>query len=451
MEHREPLLVAQRPLVIFVAILMIVGNAWAADSKGGVIYRFQGGNDGDRPFAGLIADQAGNLYGTTYNGGGGPYFVGCCGTVFEVSPPAALGDPWIETVLYSFQGGTDGGSPNGSLVFDQAGNLYGTTTQGGQNATCPNCGTVFELTPPSKAGGAWTETILHRFTGLIDNSDGASPMGGLVFDKAGNLYGTTFIGGLLSYGTVFQMSPPTTSSGSWAETVIYGFQGGSDGAGPESGLIIDKAGALYGTANYGGSYWCNLPGGGCGVVFRLVPPALAGGAWTEQVLHAFGDQPDGRYPLADLVFDGADNLYGTTPNGGSHKDGTVFQLARPATARDPWTETVLYDFAGGNSNSYPLAGLKFDDGGALYGTTAGPGGLLCPPDCGTAFRLSPPATTGGAWTETVLHKFIGGTDGAAPYSDLLRVGGVFYGTTIAGGAVTSTCPVGCGTVFKLIP
>jgi uncharacterized repeat protein (TIGR03803 family) len=232
MEHRKPFLVAGRPLVIFVAILMIVGNAWAADSKGGVIYRLQGGNDGDRPFAGLIADQAGNLYGTTYNGGGGPYFVGCCGTVFEVSPPAAPGDPWTETVLYSFQGGTDGGAPDGSLVFDQTGNLYGTTTQGGQNAECPNCGTVFELTPPANVGGAWTETILHRFTGLIDNSDGAGPIGALVFDKAGNLYGTTYVGGLLSDGTVFQLSPPTTPGGSWTETTIYGFRGRSDGLGP---------------------------------------------------------------------------------------------------------------------------------------------------------------------------------------------------------------------------
>jgi uncharacterized repeat protein (TIGR03803 family) len=451
MEHRKPFLVAGRPLVIFVAILMIVGNAWAADSKGGVIYRLQGGNDGDRPFAGLIADQAGNLYGTTYNGGGGPYFVGCCGTVFEVSPPAAPGDPWTETVLYSFQGGTDGGAPDGSLVFDQTGNLYGTTTQGGQNAECPNCGTVFELTPPANVGGAWTETILHRFTGLIDNSDGAGPIGALVFDKAGNLYGTTYVGGLLSDGTVFQLSPPTTPGGSWTETTIYGFRGRSDGLGPQSGLIIDEAGALYGTTNGGGNLRCNQAGGGCGVVFRLVPPNTPGDPWSEQVLLAFGDQAgDGRFPVADLVPDKAGNLYGMTPEGGSHNAGTVFQLTRPARSRDPWTETVLYNFER-NSNGYPQAGLKLDEGGALYGTTAGPGGLACPPACGTVFRLSPPATIGGAWTETVLHKFIGGTDGAAPYSDLLRVGGVFYGTTIAGGAVTSTCPVGCGTVFKLAP
>jgi hypothetical protein len=469
MKYLESSLIALRPLAVLVAILMFPGSALAAGPKGGVIHRFQGGTaDGDRPFAGLIADAAGNLYGTTLNGGNGPadcYGLGNtgCGTVFELIRPTTLDGIWTETVLYSFQAGTDGYGPLGGVIFDQAGNLYGTTTSGGENPGCLNCGTVFELTPPASAGGVWTETVLYRFGS--NSNDGADPMGSLVFDKAGNLYGTTFIDGSGTSGTGFQLSPPSSPGSAWTETVIYNFTGGKDGALPEIGLIIDNAGVLYGTTSSGGRYLsCNALGGGCGTVFKLVPPAMPGGAWSEHVLYAFGGQADdGRSPAGSLVFDVAGNLYSTTSDGGiydcGHQShcGTVFELTPPASGKGAWTETIIYNFKGGNDGSYPQNNVTFDSQGALYGTTGsgggGDGGGACPGYCGTVFKLVPPAISGGTWTEQLLHRFgIQPGDGIAPsFAGLLRVGDTFYGTTGYGGGVTSTCSIGCGTVFKLVP
>ena len=193
------------------------------------MYSFQGGFDGAQPVAGLI-DKAGNLFGTTAFGG----FAGS-GTVFELTPPSTPGGSWTETVLYSFQGGTDGYFPYSALVSDGAGNLYGTTLAGG--AVCPICGTVFKL---SKRGGVWTETILHNF----GFTDGANPFGKLLLAVDGNLYGTTVSGGDFSAGTVFELSAPNRPRGAWTEKVLYSFTGSSDGAQPLSDIVRDPAGRL---------------------------------------------------------------------------------------------------------------------------------------------------------------------------------------------------------------
>ena len=240
--------------------------------------------------------------------------------MFKLTP--TVGGAWTETVLYNFGNGTDGYAPSGGLIRDAAGNLYGTTEFGGTNhcfiGQDRGCGTVFELTPT--AGGEWTETVLHNFG---SGTDGFTPVAGLIFDAAGNLYGTTGDGGNYGYGTVFELTP--TNGGSWTETVLYSFNlQGSGGYGPGVGpLVFDAAGSLYGTAFYGGAY----PGG---TAFKLTP--TVGGDWTETVLYSFGNGTDGSGPFAaGLIFDAAGNLYGTTWYGGTHQCGqygcgTVFEL-----------------------------------------------------------------------------------------------------------------------------
>jgi uncharacterized repeat protein (TIGR03803 family) len=281
------------------------GGGWTET----VLHNFGNGADGSTPFAGLIFDAAGNLYGTTYQGGTYLY-----GTVFELTP--AGGGSWTEKVLHNFGNGTDGAAPYAGLIFDAAGNLYGTTYQGG---TYSSSGTVFELTPA--AGGGWTETVLHNFN--YNGTDGNYPYAGLIFDAAGNLYGTTYQGGTYFYGTVFELTP--TAGGGWTEKVLYSFNNnGADGYYPQAGLILDAAGNLYGTTSYGGTY-------SYGTVFELTP--TAGGGWTEKVLHNFNyNGTDGNYPYAGLIFDAAGNLYGTTYQGGTYGYGTVFEFTPVSVA-----------------------------------------------------------------------------------------------------------------------
>jgi len=278
------------------------------------------GIDGYAPFASLIFDATGNLYGTTEVGGASG--TGCggygCGTVFELSPSG--GSKWTETVLYSFTGGSDGQAPEASLILDAAGNLYGTTVEGGDFS-----GTVFELTPRNNR--QWTEVQLHVFNG----EDGENPAASLIFDAAGNLY-STISGGGVNYcdgygcGNVFELSPD--GGGEWALTILHSFDK-RDGEDAQAGLAFDAAGNLYSTTYAGGTHdW----GKGCdvlcgGTVFQLAPGE--NGTWTETVLHSFNRvAPDGEFPLARLVFDTAGNLYGTTTAGGSYGGGTVFEITR---------------------------------------------------------------------------------------------------------------------------
>jgi uncharacterized repeat protein (TIGR03803 family) len=271
--------------------------------------------DGEYPYAELIFDSAGNLFGTTYGGGTSCQGLGC-GTVFELTP----GDDgkWAEKVLHRFTFDSttyDGTRPGfGSLIFDKAGNLYGTTSYGGRCVEAPGCGTVFQLTRHAK--GRWTEKVLYRFQ--ANGKDGYGPNSGLIFDAAGNLYGTTFVGGrssscYLGCGTVFQLTPG--ANGRWAERVLYSFSG-KDGTGPTGSLIFDAKGNLYGNTNTGGTY-------GRGTVFRLSP--VASGK-SKELLYSFKPGEDGNYPGGGLIFDSAGNLYGTTFAGGDHDGGTVYKF-----------------------------------------------------------------------------------------------------------------------------
>jgi uncharacterized repeat protein (TIGR03803 family) len=432
-------------------------SALRTGKKDRVLHAFQAGADGAGVMSGVIADALGNLYGTTFNGGTGPclLFQQGCGTVFELSPPATKGGTWVETVLYSFQSGTDGAGPRGNLTLDKSGNLYGTTWEGGQNATCPGCGTVFELEPPSEPGGVWTERVLHRFTGDSGGGDGSAPNGGMTFD-GGILYGTSYGGGAQGSGTVFQLSPPSVEGGDWTESVVHSFDQPANGSFPLSSLITDKTGNLYGTTQSGGT----TEGTGWGTVFKLTRPANLGGTWNFSVLYRFKGPPtDAAGPASGLVFDELGNLYGTTTSGGSNgceyaggvqPCGAVFRLTPPS-----WTETVLYNFAGGGDGFDPVGGLALYNG-TLYGTTVLGGGICPSGGCGTIFRLTPPGTGSTIWTETVLYRFLGGNDGEAPLSNLLFFNGaVLYGTTKSGGS-SGTCTadggyIGCGTVIKFVP
>jgi len=321
------------------------------------------------------------------------------------------------TVLYNFKGSPDGSTPVAGLVRDAAGNLYGTTNVGGNNN-----GTVFEVTSQG------TEKILHTFKG---NPDGSQPWAGLVQDAAGNLYGTTAYGGAFNFGTVFKV----TKAGK--ERVLYSFRGAPDGATPFAGLIRDSAGNLYGTTLHGGSGSCNGGGAqGCGTVFML----SAGG--TETVLYSFAGGTDGERPAAGLVRDSAGNLYGTTVEGGGtncsdpfvNGCGTVFMISNAGS------ETILHSFTGNPTDGEgPFSSLIIGANGNLYGTTMMGGAYTY----GTVFELT---ITG---TETVLHSFGAGSDGKSPAAGLIQDRrGNLYSTTEVGGG-TGCAGNGCGTVFRL--
>jgi uncharacterized repeat protein (TIGR03803 family) len=227
----------------------------------------------------------------------------------------------------------------------------------------------------------WTETDLYDFKGdtVEGETDGSSPLAGVIADSKGALFGTTDIGGTSDNGTVFKLKPPVPPATTWTEKVLYSFTGGSDGAFPEAGLIFDSQGALYGTTQSGGG-----PSQG-GVVFKLTPPVPPATTWTETVLHRFKGAPDGANPQAGLIFDSKGALYGTTSNGGRLGNGTVFKLTPPVPPATKWTETVLYSFGEPPDGIIPLAGLIIDNNGALYGTTF-QGGTA---GHGTVFMVTP--------------------------------------------------------------
>jgi uncharacterized repeat protein (TIGR03803 family) len=322
--------------------------------------------------------------------------------------------------LYAFTGKPDGAHPRGGLIFDSSGNLYGTSFYGGVSGF----GTVFELS--RNRDGIWTDKVLYSFTG---KDDGEYPYGGLAADSTGNLYGTTYFGGNQQQGVVYQLAPG--SNGKWTETVLYNFCSVSrcaDGSSPHAGLIFDASGNLYGTTLNGGA-------SNAGTVFQLMPNSHGG--WTEKVLHSFIGG-DGVGPYAGLILDGQGKLYGTTQFGGSGR-GVVFELAPKSNGR--WAEQVLYSFGNGTDGSAPLAGLVFDTAGNLYGTTSGGGSHAH----GVVFKLRP---HGGSWSENVLYSFKGGRDGKYPGASLVfDLSGNLYGTTFFGG----WSPYSNGTAFKLRP
>ena len=387
-------------------VLVLVGGLCAQTEQ--TLYNFTGAADGNSPLSTLVMDAAGNFYGTTFTGGAYG-----AGEVFEVSPNGNGG--WTETVLYSFTGGVDGANPYyADVIFDKAGNLYGTTVGGGAN----NLGVVFELSP--NGNGGWSETVLHSFAGGID---GTNPYSGLVLDPFGNLYGTTFGGGAYGVGTVYQVKHGT--GGQWTEKVIHTFDI-KTGDSPVGGLVFDSKGDLFGTTEGGGAYKA-------GVVFVL---QYAGkNTWTPRVLHNFTGGADGAGPYAGrLIFDKAGNLYGTTVSGGTNYWGVVFKLFQTSSG---WKEQVLYRFNGA-VESNPVSGLMMDGNGNLYGTCSN-GNMTT--TVGSVYKLTP--SGGGKYTESDLYLF-SGKDGQFPESALVRdKAGHLYGTTWMGGTA------GGGEVFEL--
>jgi uncharacterized repeat protein (TIGR03803 family) len=379
-----------------------------------VLHTFTGHSDGGDPFGGLVSDSSGNFYGTVQTGGANGV-----GGVFEIS---AVGK---EKVISSFATLADGFGPFGTLVRDADGNLYGTTFFGGDtNCGGVGCGVVFKINTSNK------ETVLYTFTG---GSDGGAPMGGVILDGSGNLYGTTTIGGDLNCnpggnnpgcGLVFKLSPGGT------EKVLYTFTG-PDGEVPEASLVMDAAGTLYGTT-FGGTT-------SCGEVFKLTT------AGKFKVLHGFPcGGTDGAEPTSAVILDTVGNIYGTTVAGGGGTDctapgcGTVFKISTNGTER------VLYAFSGGSDGWAPNGALLLDSKGNLFGTTEQGGDLACPGKngigCGVVFTLDPHNAF------NVLHAFNGSNDGSVPTGPLVQDSqGRLYGDASGGGTNNS------GTVFRVTP
>ncbi len=451
-------------LVIIVAIISIFGflipeygKSGSSDNSRGnhsgsasfsygesVLYRFRGGTDGDEPSS-LIMDGAGNLYGTTYSGGRSSCPNGC-GVVFKLAPDGSGG--YTESVLYRFRGGSDGDNPSSRLIMDGAGNLYG-TARGGGIRNCyhrSTCGVVFKLAPDGS--GSYTESILYRFRG---GSDVATPFGRLIMDGAGNLYGTTSGGKGSkchdSCGVVFKLAPD--ASGGYTESVLYRFRGGSHGDYPSGSLIMDEAGNLYGTTDNGGRSSCP---NGCGVVFKLAPDGNDGG-YTESILYRFRGGTDGDEP-SSLIMDSSGNLYGTTNSGGRRSCGNgcgvVFKLAPDGNGG--YTESILYRFRGGTDGDGPFGSLIMDGAGNLYGATffGGTNGSRRERyyvGDGVVFKLAPDGS--GGYTESVLYRFRGGSDGDNPIGGLIMdSSGNLYGTAGRGG-IHSCDHRGCGIVYEI--
>ncbi len=401
--------------MIVVLLMLAQGTRAASPSpKSAVAYTFAGGPDGNYPLAGLVFDTAGNLYGTTSYGGDPSCWSGAgCGTVFKLTKGA--GGTWSKSVLHSFNYG-DGAYPYlGDLVLDPDGNLYGTTGYGGTYTY----GVVFQLAP--LPDGSWSFRVLYEFTGGSDGGQGLS----VIRDDSGNLYGLTYTGGS-GNGVVFKLSP--NPDGSWTENVLHTFNG-DDGSGPHGALTLDVAGNLYGSTLYGGTEAC-----GCGTVYELQP--LPDGSWKQTVLHSFTGGNDGSTPPTGVIVGNDGNLYGGTQSGGAYGSGVVYKLVRGP--QGVWKETVLHIFMGGNDGQ-SAGNFLSASAGFIYGTTDY-GGVY---GAGTLYTLTPQAN--GTWKKTILHHFTGGTDGYRPVGKLaFDAAGTIFAPAQYGGH-------GYGVVWALRP
>lgn len=326
-----------------------------------ILFAFDG-KHGEYPRAGLIADAAGNLYGTTQAGG-----TNGDGVAFELSPPPVGQTRWVEKVLFAF-GQAKGAFPLAGLIADPAGNLYGTANLGGRFGV----GTAFALSPPTGGRTRWTETVLFSF----DGGKGAYPTAGFIADGAGNLYGTTATGGANGDGTVFALLHPVEGQTQWRQQVLLSFDG-RNGLLPQGGLIADAAGNLYGTTEGGGRY-------GGGTVFELVHPQAGQTQWKHQLLVSIRG-PSNLGSVAGLIADHTGNLYGTTYGGGALDDGSVFEVSPPATGDGAWTIKTLASLFYDSSGSVVAAGLLADTAGNLYGTAATGSAHRA----GAVFKISP--------------------------------------------------------------
>lgn len=392
------------------------------------LHAFNGSN-GESPYAAVTIGSGGVLYGTTTYGGLTTNCTDGCGVVYSLTPPAAQGDPWTAQLLHRFTGAADGGWPYGGIALGSNGVLYGTTNIGGAGY-----GTVYSMTPPATSGDAWTLNTIWTF----DGTDGGRPWGGVVVGSGSVLYGAT-------ESNVFSLSPPASPGGAWSETVLHTFGQPGDGFSALSPLAMGSDGVLYGTTSSGGAY---ITGG---TVYAVRPPAVAGGPWTEAVLHSFSGGSDGSFPWAGVAVTGRGTLYGTTSQGGGSSNcesgcGTIYSLIPPSTSGGTWTEKILYSFTDGADGAQPIGGVVIDSGGVLYSTAEFGGNPSCNAGCGTVISLTPPASAGEDWTTALVYAFTGGDDGANPQGTLaLSTKGVLYGTASLGG------PGGDGTVFLLKP
>jgi uncharacterized repeat protein (TIGR03803 family) len=427
--RRKTFCIAASCILALAGLLPVFSSGVSPASMEKDLYSFTGGSDGAYPRSDLTIDSAGNLYGTTSDGGAGTACTGGCGTVFELKRVA---NGWKEEILYSFAGCTDGALPEAGVIFDNAGSLYGTTASGGGESS----GTVFKLAPNSHGG--WTETVIYSFS--FNGSSGVYPLTDLVLDAKSNLFGTTSQGGTgcngNGCGTVFELSPQ--SNGSWKETTIHAFTGPPDGAIPSAGLVLGSMGNLYGMTQDGGTAPCDryalLPG--CGTIYKLTPNS--GGGWTEMVMYNFirgGGR--GVYPSGGLLLDKTDRLVGTTRSGGDGI-GTIFRLYDSQKAS--WQQNVLHRFWGGQIDGwYPVGRLVTDTNGDLFGVTLAAGTN----DDGVVFEL---VNLAGRWEERILYNFASGSTGTTPQGGLvLDSQGHLYGTTPTGGTAKF------GTIYEIAP
>jgi uncharacterized repeat protein (TIGR03803 family) len=435
--------------LILAAALAVALPLSASAATETILYAFPGGGGfalgtgAGLPLSDLIQDETGDLFGTTNFGGKGCGSNGPgCGTVYRLHLRSPS-EPWRIKILTSFHDGSDGSYPVGGVTAGSNGVLYGTASGGGSGVASAGAGLVFELIPPVAPKTSWKRKILYRFPG---GDGGATPMGRLLRDASGALYGTTQFGGTSNNGTIFKLTPPAPGKTSWKRAVLYSFAGGDDGSQPMGGLLQDIAGNLYGTTAVGGN--TNNP---MGTVFKLSLPAAAGGSWTETVIYRFTGGSDGAFPGAsNLVSDASGVLYGTTLAGGGDDTnvGTVFSLTPPAPGRLVWKERILHRFKTSDGTN-PNSGVTIDPAGNLYGITTNG----APAGFGSVFKLAPPAVAGDGWAFTKLHIFTGGTDGIHPKAGLLlKTDGTLFGTSSQGGGA---CPAltadGCGTAFQIVP
>jgi uncharacterized repeat protein (TIGR03803 family) len=409
MKNHTRLQVQQSSIRFFICLLaLVIGTARLTLAQTETVIAYTGLN-----YAGMIFDSAGNLYGVTNTGGSStncPGFEGC-GTVFELSP--AGGTTWTQTTIYNFQDLADGAYPFGGLVFDAAGNLYGTNTGGGTY----NAGVAFKLSP--RSGSSWTFTPLYSFG---QSNQSVPPSSPLTLDAAGNLYGITLGGGRYFYGSAFKLS---NVAGVWKEQILHSFGGPGDGAQPYGPLVIDAQGNLYGTTSAGGSTtW--------GIVFEL--SHQPSGAWTENLLYTFAS---GGSPEAGLILDSAHNLYGTTQTGGAHGAGGVFRLTRVnQNGSLVWKYIQLYSFTAGADGSNPTSPLTFDASGNLYGTDSAPAtGCQGFYGCWQVYKLS--VGSNGLWHIAALYPIPAQSDPANGSLVLDSFGDIFgtaYDNHYYGGA-----------------
>lgn len=380
-----------------------------------VLHYFTGGDDGGNSTAGLTIGGNGTLYGTAGEA------QGQSGTAFKLTQK---GSGWTLNPLHDFTGGSDGVEPGSGLTIGPNGALYGTTVQGGFGV-----GTIYELRPPANACKTaicyWNKTVLRAFTG--NTGDGGFPgYGNVIFDQAGNMYGTASSNGTSDCGVVWRMAP---SGGGWTESILYNFAGGSDGCNPESGVIFDAAGNLYGTTT------CTSTCRGLGTIFQLVP---SNGGWTENVLMEL-NATTGSHPWGTLIMDGSGNLYGTATQDGPNGGGTVFELS---PSNGGWNFSLVYAFTLCN----PTAGLTLGPNGNLYGACEA-GGTHAE---GWIFEM--PGNCNQSCTPTDLHDF-SSTEGSNPLAPVSFDGsGNIYGTTFEGGSGDCIGGMsGCGSAWEITP